>query len=116
MVKISKIIIIALILIFTIISSTYAISDPSVYRPGNPTGYNNFYKKAGIILGTVRNIGAIVSVIGIAILGLRYMLGSVEQKANYKETMFPFIIGIALTVGMTTIIIIVQKVAETMNV
>jgi len=111
--KLTKVLIITLIIIICFIScgNIYALT-PDDYRPGNPTGYQNFYAKAGKVLGFLRNIGAVVSVLGIAILGIRYMLGSLEEKANYKETMVPFIIGIAMTVSITVIITIVQKVAE----
>lgn len=115
--KISKIIIITLLIAicFMSLSNVYAF-DTDFFNPKKETIKDNdwdlFRGKAGIILGFVRNIGAIVSVLGIAVLGLRYMWGSLEQKANYKETMFPFIIGIAMTVGVTTIITIVQSVAE----
>ena len=113
--KLIKIIVITLILIFIAINTAYAF-NPDDYNPNkNPiqqSDYDETYKKAGVVLGFIRNIGAIVSVLGIATLGLRYMWGSLEQKANYKETMFPFMVGIAVTVGITTIITIVQKVAE----
>ena len=116
--KISKIIIITLLIAICILSSSnvYALTDAQIedLKPGpiDDGDWDTFKGKAGTILGVVRNIGAVVSVIGIAVLGLRYMWGSLEQKANYKETMFPFIIGIAMTVGVTTIITIVQSVAE----
>ena len=114
--KVSKIILITLLIgiCFMSLSNVYALTEAQInqLKPPDPTGYDNFFKKAGTVLGLVRNIGAVGSVLGIAVLGLRYMWGSVDEKANYKETMFPFIIGIAVTVGMTTIITIVQKVAE----
>ena len=114
--KISKIIIITLIIgiCFTNFINVYAV-NPDDYDPNkNPiqaADYDEFFSRAGTVLGTVRSIGAVVSVLGIAILGIRYMLGSLEQKANYKETMVPFVIGIAITVGITTIITIVQELA-----
>ena len=112
--KVSKIIIITLLLIICFISfsNIYAIDDPGYYQPPDVDNYSKLTDKGGIVLGTVRNIGAIVSVLGIAVLGIRYMLGSLEEKANYKETMLPFIIGIAMTVGATAIITIVQNIAK----
>jgi len=120
MVKISKIILITLLIVICLLSSSnvYALTDDQIEKfnpkkdPIKDGDWDTFRGKAGIVLGFIRNIGAIVSVLGIAVLGLRYMWGSLEQKANYKETMFPFIIGIAMTVGATVIITIVQKVAE----
>lgn len=110
--KISKIVVITAIFITIVAHITYAVSDPDEYKPNDPTGYTEFFSRSGTILGVVRSIGAVVSVVGIAILGIRYMLGSVDQKANYKETMLPFIIGIAILVGITGIVSLVQEIAQ----
>jgi len=111
--KISKIILITLLIgIFCIACTNVYAVTPTDYRPGDPTDYEDFFDKAGVILGFVRNLGAIASVLGIAVLGIRYMLGSIDEKAKYKETMLPFIIAIFITVGMTTIITIVQEIAK----
>ena len=57
-----------------------------------------------MILGAIRNISIVVSVITLMIIGLKYIIGSAEEKANYKETMIPYIIGCILAVSGTTIV------------
>ena len=47
----------------------------------------------GQVVGTIRIIGSIVSLGAITLLGIRYMIGSVEQKADYKKSMIPYLIG-----------------------
>ena len=59
--------------------------------------------KAGQIMGMIRNVAVIASVIIIMILGVKYMLGSVEEKADYKKSFIPLIIGIVLVVAATAI-------------
>lgn len=59
---------------------------------------------AGKILGIVRLVGTIVSVIALAIIGIKYMIGSVEEKAEYKKTMIPYIIGAVLLFGGTNLV------------
>lgn len=49
--------------------------------------------KSGIILGIIQILGVILSVIMLIVLGIKYMLGSVEEKAEYKKTLVPYIIG-----------------------
>ena len=56
-----------------------------------------------IIVSTVRYVGMIVSVIALSIIGLRYMTGSVEEKAQYKQTLFPWFIGAIMVFAITTI-------------
>ncbi len=76
------------------------------YKPSDLTkdDTNIAFDKAGIILGAVRNISVVVAVISLMIIGLKYMFGSVEEKANYKATMMPYIIGCVLAASGTTIV------------
>ena len=66
--------------------------------------------KGANILNLLRNIAAIVSVVVISIIGLRYMVGSVEQRAEYKQTMMPVIIGCMLVGGLAGILTIIQSI------
>ena len=60
---------------------------------GTNTGSVQLEKKANYIFSTIRNIGIVLSVVILIIIGIKYMLGTVEEKANYKETLLPYIIG-----------------------
>lgn len=48
-------------------------------------------------------IGSGVSVVTLIILGIKYMMGSLEQKAEYKKTLMPYIIGAVLIFGASVI-------------
>ena len=48
------------------------------------------------IIGAIQLIGSIVSVLTLVVLGIKYMTGSVEERAEYKKTMMPYVIGAAL--------------------
>lgn len=50
-------------------------------------------QKINPILSVLRMLGAIVSVVTMMILGFKYMIGSAEEKASYKKTMIPWLIG-----------------------
>ena len=63
----------------------------------------NMKKLAGSILGWIRNIAAILSVVLIAILGVKFMLGSTEERAEYKKSFMPLIIGLFVVLAATTI-------------
>ena len=54
--------------------------------------------KASNIVATLRNLAAIIAVVLIAILGIKYMLGSVEERAEYKKSFMPLIIGVVVVV------------------
>ena len=48
------------------------------------------------IIGVLRVVGIVLSVIVLIVIGIKYMMGSAEEKAEYKKTMLPYIIGAAL--------------------
>ena len=55
--------------------------------------------KIADIIKTLRNLAAIIAVIVIVILGIKYMMGSVEEKAEYKKSFIPLIIGLVIVVA-----------------
>lgn len=48
------------------------------------------------IIRVISVIGIIASVVILMILGIKYMMGSAEEKAEYKKTMLPYLIGAVL--------------------
>ena len=95
-----------IILLTSIFCNVFAMINPDDYEPEDPTIEETymFTQKIGIILGTVRNVSVVVSVIALMIIGIKYMFGSVEEKANYKATMMPYIIGCVLVASGTTLV------------
>ena len=63
-------------------------------------------------MAMIRNIAVIASVIIIMVIGVKYILGSVEEKAEYKKTFLPLIIGIILVVAATSIASFIFNMAE----
>lgn len=109
MCKTKKIFIILIItfLLVSIFNETFATINPDDYNPGNTITSADtvkIYKKTNVILGAIRNISIVVSVIVLMVIGLKYIIGSVEEKANYKQTMIPYIIGCIMATAGTTIV------------
>ena len=103
----SLVLIIAMIIFSNI--PVKASSDP-VTNPGDfdlskgqTEDTEKINKKIGPILGWLSVVGIVISVIAIAVIGLKYMLGSVEEKADYKKTMISYIIGVMLIATVTTL-------------
>ena len=46
------------------------------------------------------------------ILGIKYMIGSVEEKAEYKKSMIPYIIGILLLVSTSAIVGLIAQLTQ----
>ena len=106
--KIQKIFLSILIIfvLVNIFSQVFATITTDDYEPSKITDSDTkvVFTKTGVILGTIRNISAVVSVITLMIIGVKYMLGSVEEKANYKQTMLPYVIGCVLAVSGTSVV------------
>ena len=104
-VKIITILLLAIMIINFLTNITMAADD--LLEPGNlsPTAVNtgNLESTAGKVMGFIRNIAVIASVIILMVLGVKFMLGSVEEKAEYKKSFMPLIVGIVLVVAATSI-------------
>lgn len=71
-------------------------------EPGNITGNTDVSGSQQIsnvgqsIVGILQTVGVVISVIILIVLGIKYMMGSAEEKAEYKKTMIPYVVGAAL--------------------
>ena len=95
---------IALLLINSIVFAS-GIIDTEEYKPTAP-GVEDTKKvigMAGKTLGAIRNAGVVISVIILSVIGLKYMLCSVDEKASYKETLVPWVVGCLLLAMSSTI-------------
>ena len=63
------------------------------YLTGNTLGTLTIQTTGNKIVQIASTVGSILSVIVIIVLGIKYMMGSVEERADYKKTMLPYLIG-----------------------
>lgn len=92
-----------LLLFSTIVRAEIGINTEDYKTRVTTTENEEGLKVIGTILGIVRNLGVIASVLVISIIGFKYMLGSLEEKANYKENIILYIVGCFLLVSATTL-------------
>lgn len=116
--KVITITIILLILMFMIAPITKATIDPSDYTPGkiDTEDIEPVINIAGVIVNTLATIGIVVSVIALIIIGLKYMMGSVSEKAEYKKTMIPYIVGVVMVVAITQILRLIVELVDKVEV
>lgn len=91
-IKIISAILVSMVLIFSISNMVFA-----AVNPGTLTGTDVSSQEAedfgNRIIGILQVIGSIAAVIVLMILGFKYMMGSAEDKADYKKSMIPYIVG-----------------------
>lgn len=66
---------------------------------------------AGKVIRAIRNVAAVAAVLIITILGIKYMMGSPEEKSGYQKTMIPLAVGIVLVVAAASIATMLFSVA-----
>lgn len=55
------------------------------------------------VVDIITTIGIIVAVVVLLVLGIKYMMGSASEKAEYKKTMIPYLIGAIIIFGASAI-------------
>ncbi len=85
-------------------SKVFAVDfNPKSIEAKDVDGLDNVTNLGGQIITIISTIGSIVSVVILIILGLKYMMGSAEEKAEYKKTLLPYIIGAGLVFAASAI-------------
>ena len=106
-IKILAILAIAILVVSFMTTNIFAASDVLDKLTNDVEAANVDTSKisttAGKVIKAIRNFAIIASVVILVILGIKYMIGSVEQKAEYQKNFVPLIIGIVLVVGATSI-------------
>ena len=115
--KKAKLVIFILIAMLTVIfplTTKSAQINPGQYNAGTvTTGEMGALKTVTEdVLATIRNIGIITSVVILAIIGIKYILGSLDEKAEYKGNMVLYVIGCFVLAMATTIPSIVYQIMK----
>ncbi len=115
--KISSIVLI--VAIFTLMfSSTIVFGAGSVINQLNPNynedagGLTNLGQK---IISYISIAAIVIAVIVLLILGIKYMIGSASEKAEYKKTMIPYLVGAVLVFGAGAIAQVIVQVTSNLT-
>lgn len=115
---------VVIIMLLAMYNITYATSIDDIISGGDDfidagkTGTHTSFSWEGItnasdmIYNTLLILGVIVAVIVAAVLGIKFITGSVEEKADIKESLIPFIIGCVVIFGAFGIWKLVTNVLE----
>ena len=64
----------------------------------------------GKIVSVITTIGIVVAVAVLVVLGIKYMMGSAEEKAEYKKTLIPYFIGALLIFSASAIVKVISSI------
>lgn len=116
--KISKIVSVLMIVAMLAMASTVVFAqstDPRQITPVQGTGTSSVKSLGQQILGIVQLVGSIAAVVVLVVLGIKYMMGSASEKAEYKKTMIPYLVGAILIFGASAITQVVVNIASGLN-
>ena len=96
--KIVKIltIILMIVMMASITINSFALTPAEIKGGANVNGATEMANVGKSIVGILQTFGIILSVIILIILGIKYMMGSAEEKADYKKSMMPYLVGAVL--------------------
>lgn len=94
--------------LFTVATTTFAFDTNLIDEVKNQADNSNVNTTgvttiAGNVLKVVRNVTVVLAVILITVLGIKYMMGSAEEKSGYQKSFVPLIIGIVVVAAATQI-------------
>lgn len=113
--KKSKLIILLIMTVLTIIIFPLTVNasqiNPDDYEPnelasGQADDINRF---GGSIAGIIQIVGTIVSAGAMIIMGIKYVIASADERAEYRERMIPYFIGAVLLFGASNLVSIAYK-------
>ena len=108
--KIIVILIISIILLILLIGNVSAAINPDDYKPPQITSGGKIATIGNKIIGGIQYLGSIISVIVLVIIGIKYIIGSTEEKAEYKETMIPYIVGAVCVFAISNILSLIAAI------
>ncbi len=107
--KVTKILTIVLLVAMIVMSASNVFAQASnilgtIENSANTTvNMGTLPQTIGKVIAYIRNAAIIIGVVIIIILGIKYMLGSVEEKAGYQKSFVPLIVGIIVVMAATSI-------------
>lgn len=101
-------ILIIVLISFVSISYGFGVDD----LKGNQVEVDSMKKVGNGVMKVVSTIGVVISVVMLVVLGIKYMMGSTEEKANYKKSLLPYVIGASLVFAASSIAQLIYNLAN----
>ena len=103
------------VIMLTIIMISYSLNvfafNPKNVKIDTSPGQGDITSIGGKIAGALQVVGSVLAIIILVVLGIKYMMGSPEEKAEYKKTMMPYVIGAVLIFAASNIAGVVYNIA-----
>ena len=96
--------------VFAVTPNQITVKDDSAVN-----GVNDITNIGQNVLTLINAVAIVIAVVILVVLGIKYMMGSAEEKADYKKSMIPYLVGAVLIFAASTITGIVYDMANALN-
>lgn len=87
------------------------------FNLSTPNGESNttLINMTSTVLGIIQVVGSVLSVLILVILGIKYMAGSVEEKADYKKELPIYVLGAIILFSISNLLSVIYNWAIGLN-
>ena len=117
-VKIISTLLLAIMLVTSIAGTVLAVDPNTVLNGLNGNGNvqtNDLTKVGNNIVTIIQVVGIVIAVIVLLVIGIKYMMGSASEKAEYKKTMIPYIVGAVLIFAGTSLVRVIYSLSTSVS-
>ena len=86
------------------------------YKSNGVTGSDELSRRSNMLVTALQAIGTVVAVIMLSIIAIKYMISSFEERADYKQTMIPYVIGAGTLLIVSNLLGLIYSIMQNLNV
>ena len=117
-IKVISTLLLAIMLVTSIAGTVLAVDPNTVLNGLNGNGNvqtNDLTKVGNNIVTIIQVVGIVIEVIVLLVIGIKYMMGSASEKAEYKKTMIPYIVGAVLIFAGTSLVRVIYSLSTSVS-
>ena len=117
-IKVISTLLLAIMLVTSIAGTVLAVYPNTVLNEINGNGnvqINDLTKVGNNIVTIIQVVGIVIAVIVLLVIGIKYMMGSASEKAEYKKTMIPYIVGAVLIFAGTSLVRVIYSLSTSVS-
>ena len=117
-IKVISTLLLAIMLVASVAGTVLAVDQNTVLNEldGNGNVQTSDLTKVGNnIVTIIQVVGIVIAVIVLLIIGIKYMMGSASEKAEYKKTMIPYIVGAVLIFAGTSLVRVIYSLSTSVS-
>ena len=117
-IKVISTLLLAIMLVASIAGTVLAVDPNTVLNGLNGNGNvqtNDLTKVGNNIVTIIQVVGIVIAVIVLVVIGIKYMMGSASEKAEYKKTMIPYIVGAVLIFAGTSLVRVIYSLSTSVS-